>query len=402
MKNKIQRIFRNNEEKHSAFVLGLGPQGLAFIRSLGRRGIPVYGVDYDPLNPGRWSRFGKAILLPDIDEDEEAWLEFFIEIGSNARIKPTLFPCGDIFVTFLSKYHEELEKLFLFRIPDKKVVELLCDKHIQYEYFKNTIPTPKTIFPARSANLSHYVNGQSDFPVILKPYRSYQWQKNHKEFKLEVAIDEEELKKKYELMSYHGDIMIQEVIPGDDDKLYGFISYFNRNSEPLIHFTKQKLRQNLPLYGDGTLQMSIRNEEVCELSIRVLKELSYSGHVCAEFKWDSRDKNYKLIEINPRSSSGVQMAIDSGVDIPYISYLDIIGANPEPVKEFKEGVKFINLAWDVKSFLRYRKRKQLSFFDWVKSLRGVSSYAILDLGDLKPFLFYCIALAKILIKKIVK
>ena len=96
------------------------------------------------------------------------------------------------------------------------------------------------------------------------------------------------------------------------------------------------------------------------------------------------------------------MAIDSGVDLPYLSYLDIIGESPAPVKDFKEGVKFVNLAWDVKSFLIYRRRKQLSFFAWVKSLRGVTSYAMLDLGDLKPLLFSCIAHAKFLMRKILK
>jgi len=46
-----------NADSPPALVLGLSPTGLTVIRSLGRRGIRVFGADFEHYGIGRFSKY---------------------------------------------------------------------------------------------------------------------------------------------------------------------------------------------------------------------------------------------------------------------------------------------------------------------------------------------------------
>jgi predicted ATP-grasp superfamily ATP-dependent carboligase len=211
----------------------------------------------------------------------------------------------------------------------------------------------------------------------------------------------EELVQNYAEMEKSGvGIMVQEIIPGGDEQFYGLLTYFGENSEALAIFTKRKLRQTGMGYGDGSFQVSVWVPTVAELGIRLLENMKYRGLAGIEFKKDRRDGQFKLIEINPRSVTGEMMAVKSGVDIPLIAYLDTIGERVEPNSSFTEGMKWVSLEWDFKTFLAYRERKMLNFTDWIKSLRGGKSYAIWSHDDPLPFIILLTRIFRAAVRKI--
>ena len=53
-----------NNNRNRAWVLGMFETGLTAVRSLGRAGIPVTGVDWNPNMPGCFSRYGKFERAP--------------------------------------------------------------------------------------------------------------------------------------------------------------------------------------------------------------------------------------------------------------------------------------------------------------------------------------------------
>jgi hypothetical protein len=67
---KIKRYIKN-KDKTIAFVLKMGGTGLGVIRSLGRRGIPVIGLDPSRGAIGFFSRYCKSIACPDPENKEE-------------------------------------------------------------------------------------------------------------------------------------------------------------------------------------------------------------------------------------------------------------------------------------------------------------------------------------------
>ena len=126
--------------------------------------------------------------------------------------------------------------------------------------------------------------------------------------------------------------------------------------------------------------------EVAALSRRLLRAFQYRGFVGVEFKLDARDRSWRLIEINPRTVSGNQIAISAGVDFPWIGYQYLAGGELEapPATPFRPQVKYVNEEWDVQAFLALRKSGALTLRGWLGSLRQVQAKAIWAWDDPLP------------------
>ena len=181
--------------------------------------------------------------------------------------------------------------------------------------------------------------------------------------------------------------MVQEFIPGDDAALFGYLAFWDAEGREHSWLTKQKLRQYPRFIGDGSFQISVNAREVADLSRELLRKFAYRGLVAVEFKHDARDGTYRLMEINPRTVSGNQLAIRAGVDFPWIVYQYLVypGACP-PVNGFRPGVKYVNESWDLLAYRARRKDGDLPFWTWLRSLAGTRAWAIASTRDPQPFL----------------
>ena len=151
--------------------------------------------------------------------------------------------------------------------------------------------------------------------------------------------------------------MVQQIVAGEDRALFGYLAVWDSDGRELAWLTKRKLRQSPPGFGDGSLQVTVEAPEVAELSRRLLRAFDYRGFVGVEFKLDATTGTYHLMEINPRTVSGNQMAISGGVDFPWIGYRYLTGSEggAEPARAFRPGVKFVNEELDVEAYLALRR-----------------------------------------------
>ena len=68
-------------------------------------------------------------------------------------------------------------------------------------------------------------------------------------------------------------------------------------------------------------------------------------------------------------------------------YCDKIGLPlPEQVNQKYLGVKWIQIRTDLISSLYYWKKGELTFSDWLQSVKGKKHYAVLSISDPRPFL----------------
>ena len=134
------------------------------------------------------------------------------------------------------------------------------------------------------------------------------------------------------------------------------------------------------------------------MSRRLLRAFDYRGFVGVEFKFDARDQRYYLIEINPRTVSGNQLAISAGVDFPWIAFQYLIGGNPEvkPSALGRPAVTYVNEEWDVQAFLSMRKTGALNLRGWLGSLRQARAKAFWAWDDPLPALVGLGRLARLL------
>jgi len=404
---RVSRFLRGvTADLPPVLVLGVSANGLSFVRSLGRKGIPVVAID-SVLLPGMYSRYCKRVILPDVIDNERTWTDFLRAVGESLPCKGVIIPTSDAHVLFLSRNRSDLCSYFGFALAEEEVLEKITNKRLQYEFAESCgIPIPRTYSPQDIREIDSVVD-TFNYPCLLKPYQSHLWRKyaeNKEKYggkKLAVVNTPEELLRTYGEMAKSGvGIMVQERIPGGDDQFYGLLTYFNENSEPLAIFTKRKLRQTGMGYGDGSFQVSIWEPTVAELGIRLLRSMKYRGLAGIEFKKDPRDGQFKLIEVNPRSVTAEGMAVKSGVDIPYIAYLDIIGRKVDVSSSFSEGLKWVSLEWDFKTFLAYKRHRMLSFTQWIRSLRGKRDYAIWSRDDPLPFMVMLSRMFRAALRKI--
>jgi predicted ATP-grasp superfamily ATP-dependent carboligase len=311
-------------------------------------------------------------LLPPADERPQDWIDLLESVGSRLDAPGILFPTSDVHCLLVAQQRDRLGRYFRFLLPDAETVERIINKRSQYRIAQAAeIPIPRVCFP-ESIEEVRYLSAQVAYPCLLKPYKSHVGQKKLRK-KLVVVHSQSELISAYERITSSGvPLMVQEVIPGDDRALFSYLGFWDAKGSELAWLTWQKLRQYPPLYGNGSLYITVEAPKVAELSRHLLRAFNYCGFVDVEFKFDTRDHTYRLMEINPRTPASNQLAISAGVDFPWIGYRYLTGSAPETgqSKPFLIGVKCVNEEWDVQAYMALRKSGSLNLWRWLRSLRG--------------------------------
>jgi D-aspartate ligase len=336
------------------------------------------------------TRYASTIVQPVHHDGEALLLARLQRMGQQLPVKGAIIPCSDDYVLFLSRYRDQLADHYEFVLPPEIIVEKLASKKHQYKFAEEVgVRTPQTF--TELSDLRE-IAANARYPCVVKPTYPHLWMQHQQRTgvttrrKLLVANSPEELLAYGPRIAETGlEWIVQEFVGGGDDRLYALYAYFDRDSKPLAVFVRQKLRQWPPLFGNGSYSVGVRNDTVTEIGIKLLQSIGYQGLTNTEFKQDINDGAYKLIEVNMRSAAQAGLAVDSGVDLPYIAYQDILRQSGEKVYTYREGVKWGDFLSDARAFLEYHRRGQLSWGNWLMSLFAARSHAFFAWDDPSPF-----------------
>jgi D-aspartate ligase len=357
--------------------------GLSYLRSLHRRGVPTLLLaQHDPI--GSPSRFECTLDLPDVVEEPDVWLETLVAAAERSARRPVLLVAFDQALLFAGRNAEKLSRLYDFLIPSLSTATDLVDKHRQYQLAKSAgIPIPRTVYP-QSGDEAVTLADEIGYPCLLKPHQSY-FGGIRLRAKVAVADGPAELRTLFDRLAADGvECLVQEIVPGGDDTLYGYLSFWGADGNELAWITKQKFRQNPARFGEGSYQRTVEAPQVAELSRQFLRAVGYVGVGSVEFKYDARDDSYRLMEVNPRAVLGNQLAIAAGVDLPYLSYA-YLADGALPAWEQRWDVHWIHELNDLKTLLRER-HPAAAIHEWARSLRRADTYAYGAWDDPAPLL----------------
>jgi D-aspartate ligase len=373
--------------KCPAVVLGLSPTGLVAVRSLGRMGVPVFGVADTRWPVGRASRYCR--FLRDLSTvssrgDADGLCEGLVRLAEGLGERPVLYVTDDRHIELLGSHFETLAEHFRlstdYRISglavlDKRSFYELCERH--------GLDYPATRWP-RTPDEVERLGRELRFPALLKPALAHHFYHSIGPKKVVVVNSTSELVDAYRKYSrVPGDLLIQEVIPGSDDRIWISIVYTDRHSEPKAVFVGRKLRQFPPHYGSASLAESVANADVEAISLRFLRALGFRGIASLEFKEDSRDGRLRMIEVNPRLDLASSLCGRAGVDIVRAAYFDLVGETAPTVDQV-DGVRWVFLLQDLRSALRMSRAGEISLSEWMRSLGGVRSEAVFAGDDPGP------------------
>ena len=368
--------------------------GLGIARSLGEHGIPVIGLTAHRGAYGNFSRYVRTVRCADSAAEPERLFEQVMNLGRALDARGVLFPTRDIDLVFLDRYRRELEAYFHLVIPSTDALGRCLDKWETYRFATQAgVPAPRTWAIGGLEELRHAAD-EIVYPCVMKPRAAHHW-RTAGNWELVGARKAISVSSREELIAEYGSIaraddrvLIQECIPGGDENLVIAACYMDRESTFQAGFNVQKVVQIPRGFGTGCIVRSVRRPELFDRTIALLGAMQFTGVAEVEYKWDDRDNDYKLIEVNPRPWDQHRLGASSGVDLIHLAYCDHAGL-PKPVTAagFTEQ-KWIAEDTFLMTVLRLLWRREPGVRSLFQQARGRKQFAIWSASDPLPFAAY--------------
>jgi D-aspartate ligase len=322
----------------TAVVMNMFYTGLGIARSLGSQGIPVIGLSSHKKCYGNFTRFAKTVFAPDSRHQPEALLAVLVDLGRKLGKRSVIFPTRDDDVVFLDRYRQQLEPYYSITVPQADVLSACLNKWETSLWARSTgVPSPKTWIAANDEDIRK-ISSEVSYPAVLKPVAAYQWRQggNWEIVQGRKAIgvsSREQLLAEYSTIAAVGEnVLIQEMIPGDDNCLLIVACYVDQNSKLVASFNTQKLLQIPRGFGTGCIVQSTSCPELLEPTRKLLEGMRFTGIAEVEYKWNSVRQEYQLIEINPRPWDQHILGTACGVDLASFAYFEHAGL-PMPIAQ---------------------------------------------------------------------
>ncbi len=369
--------------KHCALVLGGHVNGYSIIRELfecGLRDIALFDQGKSIA-----SKSNKVTYYRKIDNSIDT-LKNEILFLKNSCEKIVIFPTNDLQIEQLNEIYFDISNFCYIPFNHKTVMKSL-DKTYQYQCCAEIgVPFPQTIIAVSHDDLRKI--STMDFPVLVKPVKRDDLKINI--FRNMYIKDIEGFNKKYESLanaiSQGVKLMISEVIPGDDTNIYAYVAYRSKKGEILNEWIGKKLNQYPGNFGVFSSACNDAPEIVAEQGRKLVNHMNLMGICEPEFRYDPRDKKYKLMEINLRSMMWHRLGNLCGVNIQYTQYQDAIGRHAENQLQILDKKRhFIFMTHEILNLIF--RRGYWKFFKHNLFSSKVREFAVYCPGDIKPFLY---------------
>lgn len=371
-----------------AFILGIYPtSNLAAVRNLGRHGVPTVVIDMKKDHVAFYSKYTKGFVCPHPKYDEEAYIDFLMCLGAQLPKKGVLIPTGDTETLALLRHRSQLESYFLFTMDSYEKANLFLNKKLFYQYLeKQNIPHARTFFP-HDENDVQAASVELSYPCIIKPVYStyFRFDFNTKLF---IASSPQQLLSVYsKVHEKHHDMMLQEIIPGAADSMFGCNAYFDRQGTPHGMFIYQRIREWPLGFGNGCYIQHVQEPILEHMTTSLIQKIGFFGIVDVEFKRDSRDGLFKFIEVNPRVWMQNGFPSRYGCNIPYMAYLDAVKKPlPEnPLFVQNHTVKWVYFFEDIQSVRAQIRNRSIRLRTILPAYSLRNEHALFAWDDPLPF-----------------
>lgn len=382
--------------KKTVFILdGEQRAALAATRSLGKRDVPVLVGSSLPTSLAGSSRYSAGQFVyhdpfhsPDdfIEDLKVAIQRYHIDI---------LMPITDITMYHVLKKSNEFSQI---TIPFASFDQYLnaSNKMDLIRIAQDLgVPVPRTVFVNDVRNIEPILP-ELTYPAVLKPQASL-IEHDGAIIKTTVKIvrNEQEFKNiSGNLMAFRHPFMIQEMVEGEG---VGIFTLFHKG-KPLVAFSHRRIREKPPWGGVSAVSESKEPDpDARDYAFQLLESLKWEGPAMVEFKSDRRRGVPVLMEINARFWGSLQLAIDAGVDFPYLLYRQAIGEHDDPIRSYQQ----TRLRWllgDLDNLYitlktprerlpqEYHNRYKV-LCDFIKEFAGPARLEVLRKDDLMPFIW---------------
>lgn len=373
------------QQNVGALVVGGDHPGLAIVRSLGRRNIPVCVVD-DQHPISAYSRYTTHVARVKDLRDPHKTVQSVLEVGHRFGLRDwVLFPTRDETVMAFSLYRERLANFFRVTTPGWETIRQAWDKSNTYKLAEQLgIPAPRTWNLQSARQLpSLYPH----LPLAIKPAvkEHFFYATGAKAWRAETPQQLSELFEAAARRIKVSEILIQEIIPGNGDCQVSYCAFF-RDGKAHSSLVAKRLRQHPREFGRAATYVETAElPEIEEPSERFLRAINFYGLAEVEFKQDPRDGQYKILDVNARAWGFHGLGQAAGVDFPYLLFADQLGLKPAP-RRAQAGVGWLRLWTDLPTALVDMFRGDLPPRTYLSSIHRTKVESVFSWSDPLPLL----------------
>lgn len=364
-----------------ALIVGGAHVSIGLARSLGRHGIPVWLLADHPI--AKFSRYvQRSFPWPGADHKDSiaSIIDIATRYGLNGWV---LLATGDEDMRVIAQNHALLAPHFRLVTAPWDTVQWMYDKRLTYQRAASLGINCAWSFAPR--DLDEVRRLDCRFPVVLKPacrtgLNDFTWAKAWK------ADDRATLLALYQRAAAlvgNDAVIIQEWIPGNGETQFSYAGLWNRG-DAIVTLVARRTRQYPINFGrSSTFVETVEQDQVEKLACGFLKSLDYSGVVEIEFKYDCRDQQHKLLDVNGRFWTWTGLGGLAGVDFPYLAWRQALGQSVSPGRA-KTGVAWMHGSRDVIAAYQEISRGALTVGGYLASFRKPLAFANVALDDPLP------------------
>jgi len=319
-------------------------QSLVSTRSLGRHGLRVAAAGPHPNLPTFASRWcGQSFVFPAEETPDSylAGLENWLE-RSQAR---ALIPSHDGTIALLRSHRARLEQRVRLALADEAALAIAVDKTQTLAAAQRLGAKIPPQFVVRTASDVAKAMREIGLPAVSKPAES--WMQNGGEVVRmgpQLVTTAGEARQSLEgIIRVGGAALFQPLLTGRREA----VSLLYAGGEVYARFAQWAKRTRPPLGGESVLRQSIAvPSDIGPQAEALVREINLEGYSEIEYRRDDRGVPY-LMEINPRLSASVEIAVRAGVDFPYLLYLWASGERIPRVTGYRTGGWMRHLGADI-------------------------------------------------------
>lgn len=349
------------------FVLGLTPQGLSVIRTLGRAGHQVYAFGTNKRQVGYHSRYGKKYIFSSIEELKK----IISKLLQTLQDRPICHITSGEILAMVLEHYKELYSLCDVISSPYSIVQKLAHKNQMYQLAEQK---GFMVAPYQTLDQIKDIN-QLTFPIFIK--RNYE---------IPLFFKAEKIHSAKELQTYINRIpeaQLQHILVQDyieinkKDRIeISAQSFFScgKLKGIFIGHQKRKLKTGLTACLIELKESSITKHIIKQCS-SFMSELNYTGFAEFEFMYNKKNNLLFFTEVNTRAC-GTHSSFNK-------KYPNLLQALLQPYNcpnlvAHKKRIVWINLIRDIRA--RIQQKTLTGITDNFKA-----SYDILSWDDPMPF-----------------
>ncbi len=371
-------------------ILGGKENALSVTRHLGRLGVPVR-VSGAASCWALYSRYcQEGFMVPAGDTQAAFWNRLLL--GNDRSLDGhILFAMSDDAIEFVIEHRDHLRDRYRLDDCDGRLQEAFLDKVRTLELAEKAGVDGPRRWKISNENDLAALRGKISFPAMVKPVQSHKFASvfRQKLFVIDESFDDlcEKVKRAWQ---FGIEVFIVEMIPGPDSELSSYYTYRLADGSRLFNFTKSVIRRWPVNRGNACHHKTQWLPETAAAGQKFFDSAGLIGLGNIEFKRDPRDGKLKVIEVNARFTAAQELVRRAGVPIDLMIYCHLTGQTAPEARQKSRELRFWYPFRDFLAYLDLRKRGELNFWGWVKSVATTAHvFPLVSLSDPMPILGAC-------------